>query len=70
MGFAQVQDDAAYYRTRAQEEIDAAMAAQPTSARKAHLELAQRYEELASALEQHQEAKGVSRGPETAPSVG
>ena len=44
------------------------MAANPTSARKAHLELAQRYEELASALEQCHGAKGVSAGPETAPS--
>jgi hypothetical protein len=63
-----MQDDAAYYRTRAQQEIDAAMAAYPTSARKAHLELAQRYEELAIALEQCQDAKGVSPGAERAPS--
>ena len=62
-----MQDDAAYYRTRAQQEIDAAMAAEPTSARKAHLELAQRYEELANALEQCQGSKGVSPSPETAP---
>jgi hypothetical protein len=67
MGFAQVQDDATYYRTRAQEEIDAAMAADSTSARRAHLELAQRYEELALALEQRRDATGVSARPETAP---
>jgi hypothetical protein len=35
-----------YYRSRAQEEIDAAMAAELTSA---DLELAQRYEDLANA---------------------
>ena len=46
-----MQDDAAYYRTRAQEEIDAAMAAEPTAARKAHLELAERYRDLAAALD-------------------
>jgi hypothetical protein len=63
-----VQDDAAYYRTRAQQEIDAAMAANRTSARKAHLELAQRYEELAIALERSPGASGVSPRAETAPS--
>ena len=47
-----MQDDAAYYRARAQQEIDAAMAAEPTSARRAHLQLAERYRELADAIDQ------------------
>jgi hypothetical protein len=64
-GLRKVQDDAVYYRTRAQQEIEAAIAADPTSARQAHLELAQRYEELANALEQCQGRKGVSPGQET-----
>lgn len=46
-----VQDDAAYYRARAQQEIDAAMVAEPTAARTAHLQLAERYRELADALD-------------------
>lgn len=46
-----MQDDAAYYRTRAQQEIDAAMVAEPTAARKAHLQLAERYRELADAID-------------------
>lgn len=46
-----MQDDAAYYRTRAQQEIDAAMVAEPTAARTAHLQLAERYRELAEAID-------------------
>jgi hypothetical protein len=51
-GSADVQDEANYYRRRSQEEIDAAMAAQSSAARKAHLELATRYKELAVAMDQ------------------
>jgi hypothetical protein len=47
-----VQSDLEYFRQRAQEEIDASLAAESTPARKAHLELAQRYTELADAIEQ------------------
>jgi hypothetical protein len=46
-----VRDNSVYYRKRAREEIEAAMAADSTSARKAHLELAQNYADLAEALE-------------------
>ena len=63
-----MQDDAAYYRTRAQEEIDAAMAAALTSARKAHLELAQRYEDLATAIELRDRANAVKLDPAPPPS--
>ncbi|HZU50793.1 MAG TPA: hypothetical protein VE968_02840 [Sphingomicrobium sp.] len=52
-----MRDDAAYYRSRAQEEIAAAVGAEPTSARKAHLELAQRYQDLATAIELRDGAK-------------
>ena len=46
-----MQDDAAYYRQRAQEEINAAMEADSTAARKAHIELAQRYGDLAESID-------------------
>lgn len=47
-----MQSDMEYFRGRAQEEIDASMAANSSAARTAHLELARRYHELADALEQ------------------
>lgn len=47
-----VQSDLDYFRGRAQEEIDASLSADSTAARKAHLELAHRYSELAEAIEQ------------------
>lgn len=46
-----MEDEAVYYRRRAQDELDAAMAAEATVAQKAHLELAERYRELAEALD-------------------
>lgn len=46
-----MQSDLDYFRGRAQEEIDASLSAESTVARKAHLELAHRYSELADALE-------------------
>jgi hypothetical protein len=49
-----MKDDAVYYRSRAQDEIDASMAAESTAARRAHLELAHRYRELADALERRE----------------
>lgn len=57
-----MQDDATYYRSRAQQEIDAAMAAELTAVRKAHLDLAQRYQDLASALESREDAQALSSG--------
>jgi hypothetical protein len=46
-----MQSDLDYFRGRAREEIDASLSAQSTVARKAHLELAHRYSELAEAIE-------------------
>jgi len=46
-----LQSDQDYFRGRAQEEIDASLSAESTPARKAHLELAHRYTELADAIE-------------------
>lgn len=46
-----MQSDIEYFRGRAQEEIDASLAAHSTVARKAHLELAHRYSELADTIE-------------------
>jgi hypothetical protein len=46
-----VQSDLDYFRGRAQEEIDASLSADSTAARKAHLELAHRYSELAEAID-------------------
>lgn len=63
-----MQSDLEYFRGRAQEEIDASMAARTTAARKAHLELAHRYCELADAIEQSLAQIAVSR-PEAASSI-
>ena len=57
-----MQSDAAYFRRRAQEEIDAAMAAKSISARKAHLELAQRYGEFAEAIERQERESSFTQG--------
>jgi len=46
-----LQSDLDYFRGRAQEEIDASLSAESTVARKAHLDLAHRYSELADAIE-------------------
>ena len=62
-----MQDDAAYYRKRAQEEVEAAMTADRTAARKAHLELAERYSDLADAMEKR-DRDTVTSFPERSPS--
>ena len=61
-----VQSDFEYFRGRAQEEIDASLAAESTSARKAHLELAHRYTELATAIEESA-PRTAANSPEVAP---
>ena len=61
-----MQDDAAYHRMRAQEEIGAAMEADSTAARKAHLELAQRYADLADAMDNADSEEGVRPARPTA----
>jgi hypothetical protein len=48
-----METDAAYFARRAREERTAAMKAPHPEARKAHLEMAGRYGELASAIETH-----------------
>ena len=55
-----MQSDAVYFRARARDEIDAAMAAKRTPARKAHLELAQRYVQLADAIECQERRIGLA----------
>ena len=47
-----MQSDLDYFRGRAQEEIDASLVAESTAGRRAHLDLARRYTELADAIEQ------------------
>jgi len=69
LGHPAMQDDAAYYRTRTQEEIGAATTARTTASRKAHLELAQRYQELADALDKRDRDSGIKRAPEQTPSI-
>lgn len=64
-----MQSDLQYFRIRAQEEIDASMSAQSTSARKAHLELAQRYTEIADAIEESEPRMRVNRPAEPAPGL-
>jgi hypothetical protein len=61
-----VQSDLEYFRGRAQDEIDASLAAESTAARKAHLELAHRYRELADAIEQTLADGGVEPSPQAA----
>ena len=51
MGGASLEGDAIYFRQRASEERAAAMAAPHPAARRAHRELAERYEDVASAIE-------------------
>ena len=46
----QVESDISYFRRRASEERSAALQARPTEARLAHLELADRYEDLVRAI--------------------
>ena len=55
-----MEQDAAYFRGRAQEEIDASMAADSSSARRAHLELAERYRRQAHDLETNEAEETLS----------
>lgn len=51
-----------YFSRRAQEERIAAMQAPHPSARRAHLDMAERYDELATAIESHHRILEVSAG--------
>jgi hypothetical protein len=48
-----IEGDQVYFCRRAHEERDAAMKAPHPSARQAHLEMAERYDELAAAIASH-----------------
>jgi hypothetical protein len=48
---ASLEGDATYFRQRASDERTAAMAASHPAARRAHRELAERYDDVASAIE-------------------
>ena len=61
-------DDAAYYRRRAHEEIGAAMNADSTVARQTHLELAKNYTELADVLERRDAESFAKSAPDHAAS--
>ena len=56
--------DADYFRRRAAEEREAAMRAPHPMARSAHIELAERYDELATAITTH--AVALAREPSNA----
>lgn len=64
-----VQSDLEYFRGRAQDEIDASLAAESTPARQAHLELAYRYAELADAIEQSMREAGIGAAAEARPAI-
>lgn len=55
-----MEDDFAYYRRRAADERVAAMKAAHLAARQAHLDLADRYEDLATQIEAQLTADQVS----------
>lgn len=57
-----MQSDAVYFSRRASEERDAAGNAACATAREAHLEMAERYDELATALEER-DAVASTAGP-------
>lgn len=54
--------DAAYFRRRALQQSQAAATAEHPNARKAHLELSKRYEELAEAIATQQRKYGIGGG--------
>ena len=51
------ESDASYFRRRAEEERAAAGKAASDEARQAHLEMSERYDELANSLEDHEPAR-------------
>ena len=55
-----MESDAAYFAGRATEERAAALLAQNSKARQAHLDLAARYEELASAITARERYLGIA----------
>ena len=57
-----MESDAVYFGRRAKEERAAAMKATDPRAREAHLELAGRYDELATAISSHLQTVGVVSG--------
>ena len=54
-----MESDASYFRRRASEERSAAMQARQTVAREAHLELAERYEDLVRAITGTEQRFGI-----------
>jgi hypothetical protein len=54
-----VESDASYFERRAREEREAARAAVHPNARLAHLELAERYEDLANAITERENFLGL-----------
>lgn len=55
-----MESDLAYLRRRASEERTAALAANHAGARKAHLEMAERYEDLVRGIAAHDEFLGMT----------
>ena len=53
-----MEGDAAYFRSRASQEREAAMSAAHPKARQAHLELAERYDDLAGSITAQEEQSG------------
>ena len=54
-----MESDTIYFRRRASEERTAALQAKTSEARAAHLELAQRYEDLVRGITHHQQRLGL-----------
>lgn len=54
-----MESDVSYFRRRASEERSAAMQARHTEAREAHLQLAERYEELVRAITGAEQRLGI-----------
>jgi hypothetical protein len=65
-----VQSDSDYFRGRAQEELDASITAKSTAARKAHLELAHRYTDLAAAIDKSAGQPAANSLADAQPSIG
>lgn len=59
---ARMESDTVYFARRASEERAAAMKASHVTARQAHLEMAQRYEELATAITARERYLGLNLG--------
>lgn len=59
MQAAEMESDISYFRRRASDERSAAMQARQSDAREAHLELAQRYEDLVRAIAESEQRFGI-----------